>query len=298
MQARSMLFTLFGDYVRHYGGTVWVGSLIGLMAELGFSAPAVRAAVSRMARQGWLAPLRSGRASYYALTPRGQARIDEAAHRIFKLHPDDWDGRWRVLVVGGPVPRAAREALRRELAWMGFARLSGSVYLAPTDLRAGLAVLEARYGSAGRLALDLLTGEHVAGADDREWAARHWDLPAIDRAYARFLDEWRPRLASLRERARAGALSDAACFVEKTQLVHAFRKFLFVDPGLPRELLPTPWAGTEARAVFSGAYHLLSEGALRVFEHHYRPAPGREGDLAQGRQAARRDPFRPPVPAV
>ncbi|HET8999479.1 MAG TPA: phenylacetic acid degradation operon negative regulatory protein PaaX, partial [bacterium] len=59
MQARSMLFTLYGDYVRHYGGTVWVGSLIALMTELGFTPSAVRAAVSRMTRQGWLVSIRS-----------------------------------------------------------------------------------------------------------------------------------------------------------------------------------------------------------------------------------------------
>jgi DNA-binding transcriptional regulator PaaX len=58
-------------------------------------------------------------------------------------------------------------------------------------------------------------------------------------------------------------------------------------------LLPPQWSGTEARGVFSAYYHLLAEGALRFFEGHYRPAPGHEGDLPEGRRAARRDPFRP-----
>jgi len=74
MQARSTLFTLYGDYVRHYGGTIWIGSLIALMAELAFSPSAVRAAVSRMSRQGWLASIRAGRSSYYALSAHGQER--------------------------------------------------------------------------------------------------------------------------------------------------------------------------------------------------------------------------------
>lgn len=292
-----MLFTLYGDYVRHYGGTIWVGSLIALMAELGLTPSAVRAAVSRMTRQGWLAAIRSGRASYYALSARGQDRIGEAAQRIFKLHPERWDGRWRILVVSAEIDRTRREHLRRELAWMGFAALSRTVYLTPNDLLDRLATLAGRYGLAGRF--EAFTAEHEGPTPDPDWAARHWDLRAIDEAYAGFVAEWRPRLERGRDAAARGeVLSDATCFVEKTRLVHAFRKFLFIDPGLPQDLLPERWTGTDARAVFSAYYHLLAEGALRFFEHHYRPAPGREGDLPRGRQAARRDPFRPPVPVV
>jgi phenylacetic acid degradation operon negative regulatory protein len=297
MQARSLLFTLYGDYIRHYGGTVWVGSLIALMAELGLTSSAVRAAVSRMTRQGWLVAIRSGRAGYYALSARGQERIDEAAQRIFKLHPERWDGRWRILVVSAEMDRTRREHLQRELAWMGFAPLSRAVYLTPNDLLDRLASLAERYGLAGRF--EAFTARHEGPTADVDWAARHWDLRAIDEAYAAFVAEWRPRLERGRGAAAGGeALADAMCFVERTRLVHAFRKFLFIDPGLPQELLPERWAGTGARAVFSAYYHLLTEGALRFFEHNYRPAPGHEGDLPRGRQAARRDPFRPPVPVV
>lgn len=297
LQARSMLFTLFGDYVRHYGATIWVGSLIALMAELEFTSAAVRTAVSRMARQEWLVSIRSGRASYYALSPRGQARMDEAAQRIFTLHPERWDGKWRMLVVNAEVDRARRERLRRELSWMGFAPLSRVVFVSPNDLLdRGVSVAE-RHGLAA--GLEAFTAAHEGPASDGAWAAQHWDLHAIDEAYAAFLSEWGPRLAQHREAGTQDPVpSDAACFVEKTRLVHAFRKLLFIDPGLPRELLPERWKGTEARGVFSAYYHALTEGALRFFEHHYRPAPGHEEDLHRGRQAARRDPFRPPVAAV
>ncbi len=297
VQARSMLFTLFGDYVRHYGATVWVGSLIALMAELEFTPAAVRTAVSRMTRQGWLVSIRSGRASYYALSTRGQARMDEAAQRIFTLHPERWDGRWRILVVDTEMDRAHRERLRRELSWMGFASLSRAVSVSPNDLLDRCVSVAERHGLAG--GLEAFTAAHEGPASDADWAARHWDLRAIDQAYAAFLAEWSPRLARQRAAGPQGpALSDAACFVEKTRLVHAFRKLLFIDPGLPRELLPEPWRGTEARGVFSAYYHELTEGALRFFERHYRPAPGHDEDLQRGRQAARRDPFRPPVTAV
>lgn len=304
-----MLFTLFGDYVRHYGGTIWIGSLIVLMAELGFSGSAVRAAVSRTMRQGWLAAIRAGRASYYALTPRGEARIEEAARRIFKLHPERWDGVWRIVVLPAVADREGRAALRRELGWMGLAPLARGVYVTPNDLLDRLPALAERYAlgaaGAGRRAAGhhgLQAGEmfaaRLAGQDDAAaFAARHWDLPAIDAAYAAFVEAWRPRLAEWRAAAaRTGGpldLPGGTAFREKTRLVHEFRKFLFVDPGLPAEVLPERWSGAEARGVFSAAYHLLAEASLGFFEAHYRPAPGREADVPEGRRSARRDPFRP-----
>lgn len=317
-----MVFTLFGDYVRHYGGTIWVGSLIALMDELGFTASAVRAAVSRTTRQGWLAAVRTGRASYYALTPRGEARIEEAARRIFKLHPERWDGLWRIVVLPAVGSRDDRAALRRELGWMGFAQMARGVYVTPNDLFDRVPALAERYGlpSAGEMFTARLAGVNVIGAgesgasrsagaggasrrlipegggDAAAFAARHWDLPAIDRAYAAFVDEWRPRLAGWRgEAARMGGVLDLPgpeAFRQKTRLVHEFRKFLFIDPGLPGEVLPERWAGVEARGTFSAAYHLLSEPALAFFESHYRPAPGREAAIPEGRRNARRDPFR------
>ena len=291
-----MLFTLFGDYVRHYGGTIWIGSLIALMAEIGFTAAAVRAAVSRTTRQGWLEPIRSGRESYYALTPRGQDRIAEAAQRIFKLHPGEWDGRWRLLIISASArDRRQRAALRRELAWMGYAPLSRGTYIAPNDLADRTARLAERYHLAGKT--EMFTSRHEGPTPDAALAARYWDLAEIDAAYARFVKTWKSRLEERRRAEAAGeVLPNAAAFAEKTRIVHEFRKFLFIDPGLPQELLPARWSGLEARSIFSAYYYLLAEGALRFFETHYRPAPGREGDLPEGRRAARRDPFRPALP--
>ena len=66
MQARSALFDLYGDHLRRRGGQAPVAALIRLLAPLGIAAPAVRTAVSRMVRQGWLdagADCRPGRAT-------------------------------------------------------------------------------------------------------------------------------------------------------------------------------------------------------------------------------------------
>src|SRR5207237_8361257 len=106
----------------------------------------------------------SGRASYYALSGRGQERIDEAAQRIFKLHPERWDGRWRILVVGGERDPKQRERLRRELAWMGFAAPSRGAYLSPNDLLRRIASLADRYELRDRF--EPFTDEHDGPTPD------------------------------------------------------------------------------------------------------------------------------------
>ena len=84
MNARSALFDLYGDHLRSRGGRAPVAALVRLLAPLGVAAPAVRTAVSRMVRQGWLQPVRLDGGPGYALTPRAVRRLDDAAARIYR----------------------------------------------------------------------------------------------------------------------------------------------------------------------------------------------------------------------
>ena len=87
MQARSALFDLYGDHLRTHGGRAPVAALVRLLAPLEIGAPAVRTAVSRMVRQGWLHPLRLASGPGYLITPKAAKRLDEAAARIYRTAP-------------------------------------------------------------------------------------------------------------------------------------------------------------------------------------------------------------------
>ncbi|HET6213670.1 MAG TPA: PaaX family transcriptional regulator, partial [Micromonosporaceae bacterium] len=99
MQARSALFDLYGDYLRPRGGRAPVAALVRLLAPLGIAPPAVRTAVSRMVRQGWLHPLRLSSGPGYLLTPKAARRLDEAGARIYRTATQRWDGRFDLLVI-------------------------------------------------------------------------------------------------------------------------------------------------------------------------------------------------------
>src|ERR687896_457375 len=103
MQARSALFDLYGDHLRARGGRAPVAALVRLLAPLGIAPPAVRTAVSRMVRQGWLRPVRLTSGPGYLLTPKAAHRLDEAATRIYRTTRAGWDGRFDLVLLRGRI---------------------------------------------------------------------------------------------------------------------------------------------------------------------------------------------------
>ena len=243
-----------------WDGSLWIGALIRLMSSFGISAPAVRQAVSRMSRQGWLTARRQGNRAFYAVTERGRRRIKELEPRIYGP-VIEWDGRWRLLGYAiGEEHRQRRERLRKELGALGWATLSPSTWISPSDT-----LTAAREAARATLTLDavhLFTSEYQGPLSDRELLERCWDVPAIASAYRQFIERYAPRLERERERAE---LSDEGALVERLWLVHDYRKFAYLDPGLPSELLPAHWPGTAAAALFREHYAAIDVKSQRYF---------------------------------
>jgi phenylacetic acid degradation operon negative regulatory protein len=261
----SFIFTLYGDLVhrlqeREDDGALAVGALIALMAPFGISEAAVRQGVSRMARQGWLAARRERNRAYYAVTERGRRRIAELSPRIYGP-VIEWDGLWRILTYTvSERRRDGRDRLRKELSVLGWAPLSGSTWISPADTLAAVSEAAQAIGIAD--AVHLFAGRYCGPLTDRELLERCWDLTSIAEAYREFVERYGPRLMQERER---DALDDRGAFVERLWLVHDYRKFAYLDPGLPSELVPAHWAGTTAAALFREYYAALDRKSARYF---------------------------------
>jgi len=259
-----MLFTLYGDYAFPRGVDLWLGGLVAFGARLRISEVAVRSAVARLARDGWISARRDGNRSFYGLSARGRSLIEEGTERIYEPRMVAWDGSWCVLTYAIPeAQRAHRDRLRRELAWLGFGALGGGAYVSPRDVAARAQALVANHGVSefARIFTARFDGPVTAEAMVR----RCWNLPAIARQYEAFIKHYAPmyrRDATLR---RKRALSDASAFVHRFALTHDFRRFPFIDPDLPAQLLPRGWSGTRARELFESYHALLTDGALRFF---------------------------------
>lgn len=259
----SFIFTLFGDFVYRTGqapGELWVGGLIRLMGEFGLSEQAVRQAVSRMSRQGWLEATRRGNRSFYAMTERGRSRVEAINPRIYGPIVE-WDGKWRILTYTvAEANRQGRDGLRKDLQVLGWAPLSASTWISPHD-RLEDARAAARSNGVFEN-IDVFHGEYLGPQSDRQLLERCWDLPAIAQQYREFVQRYEPLLHG--ERVHNG-LGDEAAFVDRMWLVHDYRKFTYIDPGLPSALLPAHWPGADAARIFREYYAIISPKAERFF---------------------------------
>ncbi len=262
---QSMIFTIYGDYIRHYGNKIWIGSLIRLLKEFGHNEQSVRVSVSRMMKQGWIDSEKKGNKSYYFLTPRGLARMEEAAVRIFKLMPNEWDGKWRMLMYSIPEDkRQIRDELRKELLWSGFGSFSNSCWISPNNLEKEVNVLIEKYEVQPYV--DFFVSDYKGPQEDKSLVEKSWPLQEIESKYQEFISTYSEQYIVHQSMIAQGQMTDAECFVERTKLVHEYRKFLFTDPGLPRELLPKVWNGHHAALLFEQYYKLLAQSASQFFE--------------------------------
>jgi phenylacetic acid degradation operon negative regulatory protein len=283
VQARSALFDLFGDYLRPHGGRAPVAALVKLLAPLGIAAPAVRTAVSRMVRQGWLHPLRLSSGPGYLLTPKAARRLDESAARIYRTTPLTWDGSFDVLLIEAPVQRSDRLRLAANLAFLGYGSLAENTWVAPRPAQEVTTLL----AEAG-VRHERLRARHTGGATGAAGLIRRaWDLDALAGAYQQFVTEQRA-VVSL-----PAGHDDEAAYAARFQLVHAWRGFLFQDPQLPAQLLPDSWPGVAAAAFFDQHAARLRPAADRFVENCLeqatRPIPVRRvGHPAQDTPVPRR----------
>ncbi|MEY4529657.1 MAG: hypothetical protein RLZZ156_378 [Deinococcota bacterium] len=239
MKARSSLFTIFGEFVHPRGDLVWVGTIIAWMDALGFSANATRAAVSRSSRTGWLEVQKRGRKSYFALTPEVRWRVHRAVERLYQPLDRTWDGKWRVLTYSIPEnAKEARDNLRKELLILGFGALQPGVWISPNPLCEEALSLARAY----RLEqyVDIFEGQRF-GRSNPELVAATWDIPALNLRFNAFLEQFK---------SQATPETPKAAFQIYVQMLHEYRKFLFLDPDLPQELQPSIWRSRDAALFF------------------------------------------------
>ena len=251
--ARSTLLTILGEFLLPRPDGAWQEALIGSLKLLGFTPSAARQAVVRSARENWLACERVGRRSRMRLTASSAELLRDGARRIYGFGgPVTWDGRWLLLVLRVPEPRRElRHRLTTQLAWAGFGSLGGGLWITPhVDREALISAEEPAQLLSFRAELGALGGnEKVIG--------EAWDLPALREHYEQFVADF------VRLRPRGGA----STFAAQTALVHAWRRFPFIDPDLPDDLLPRDWPRRRALRAVHGPPRAVGAGragALRV----------------------------------
>ncbi|HVW35320.1 MAG TPA: PaaX family transcriptional regulator C-terminal domain-containing protein, partial [Acidimicrobiia bacterium] len=200
-------------------------------------------AVWRSAERGLLESERIGRRTRWALSDPARRLLADGTRRIYSLHrePRPWDGRWLLLFVSVPESqRDLRHRMRTRLGWAGFASIGSGTWVSPwVDREVEVREVLDDLGLAG--AARSFIAQPGAIGDVGAMVSSTWPLADIAGSYEAFL-----------ERFGSASAPDSGydAFVAQVRLVHEWRRFPFLDPDLPGELLPRDWVGYRAAALF------------------------------------------------
>jgi phenylacetic acid degradation operon negative regulatory protein len=251
------LLTVLGELVLPHGGAVWTSTVVDALALCDVDERNARQALARLAEQGVVRSEKQGRRARWHLTDAGRRLLVEGTERIYALGTGDdrWDGRWLVVLCSVPEDqRAKRHQLRTRLEFAGFGFVAPGVAISPHVAReeAAEAVLAALDLRPGALVFRAEAGTSVAPDD---LLGRTWDLDTLAASYAAFVTDVQAR----------SPRGDDERFAALVDLVHEWRRFPFLDPGIPARLLPAHWPGRAARGLFVERHAAWSPGAVRWY---------------------------------
>lgn len=216
----SLVITVFGDCVQHRGGRISTTRLQKVLGRIGVESGALRTALSRLGRDGWVESERTGRISHYRLSQSGIDRFTEATGRIYAPPRLDKVERWSLSLGGDPA--------------RGF--MVGGLVLSPSETaKESNAALELRGSDLqidSALRETLLSAEHIVSLE-----ALFADLAAIDDAPLDPLDAVAARVL----------------------LIHRWRRIVLRFPEVPAEILPAAFGPIPPRVAVAQAYARLAE---------------------------------------
>lgn len=260
---QQLIISLYGLYARQRGGVLAVADLIALLHDLGAEGPAVRSAVSRLKKRGLLTGARINGVATYAPSEELSRLLSEGDSRIFSPRRasvgDDW------LLAAFSVPesqRHLRHVIRSLLTRRGFGAVTPGLWIAPEWL------FESIWNELERQELTgyvhFFRAEPLGHTDIRERVARAWNLPGLIDLYGEFISRFEPLLDTWTNGAERP--SDLDAFRAFVPLVTLWRRFPYLDPGLPLDYLPDPWPGQIAEDLFVRLTQALTEPARRHVE--------------------------------
>ena len=239
---RQLILTLYGLYARGHDDWLSVRSLIALMADLGVDAAATRSSVSRLKKRGTLEAVKRDGQAGYALSTSALALLHEGDARIWAPRATVEDG-WLVVLFSVPeAERERRHELRTLLTRLGFGTAAPGVWIAPGPLYDETLAALTRHGLESYT--EFFRGSYLGVGSESVRVGEWWDLAAVAAAYDEFVTD----VARL---ARRRSTDPAAAFAAYVPLLTAWRRFPYLDPGLPLDLLPRDWPGVRAAELFT-----------------------------------------------
>ena len=233
----SLLISVFGDLSQDKGARI-SGSLLRHMTEMiGIKPEAMRVAIHRLRKDGWIESERQGRTSVYFLTARGLAQSTQASPRIY-ASDQAADQAW--LAMTNPGQPAPEDDLP-------------GVWIAPSLMITPVA-LDSRRFFVTRI--------------DRDATLPLWMTSRIcDDATVEMTERFASALDAIQPCLEAApALSSLESATVRVLLVHGWRRIVLKTPMLPDYVFPANWRGSDCRARVADLLNRYPKQRLDVLE--------------------------------
>lgn len=222
----SVIVSLFGDLAQRPGDRLSGAALTRIIGPMAIRPEAIRVALHRLRKDGWLDSERAGRESQHFLTDFGRARSAAVTPRIY-ARAAEVAADWQVLIAdeaAGPHILDALLAAGRHVA------IARNVALGPAPLPRE---------SDGLLAFG------VRALSVPDWLRSRICPPDLNRACRALLDDLVAADACALPPEPPGLVRIATL---RTLIVHRWRRVVLRHPDLPAEYFPADWPGAACRA--------------------------------------------------
>ncbi len=228
----SIIVSLFGDLAQEAGAQISGGALTRVIEPIGIKPEAIRVALHRLRKDGWIESDRIGRVSRHFLTEYGRTQSIAVTPRIYARDPIPVR-QWHLLIAEDG---SGTQLLEDVMLSHDYTPISRNVALGPGPVPDQ---------TEGLLAFEVLA--HSAP----EWVQNRL-CPADLRNSCRTLLEATRRAARTRSATWQPTPTQSATL--RLLLVHRWRRVVLRQPDLPLAFFPSDWVGAECR---DAVFHLL-----------------------------------------
>ncbi len=219
----SLLVTVFGELAQDVDAQISGALLRNLCKHIGIKPEAMRVALHRLRKDGWIDSTRTGRTSDYFLTQWGRAQSIAASPRIYAKDAAVKEA-WLVIFNPGFTPGHPAPTDHSSGVWVSSNMLVTCIPPNTDD------VIAKKLNLASRLP---------------EWITSKVCDPAIVKLSEDFLSALDAVQALLGATPNLTPMQTAAL---RILLVHSWRRIVLKTPVLPDHVFPVGWCGMECRA--------------------------------------------------
>ncbi|CUH88786.1 Transcriptional repressor PaaX [Phaeobacter sp. CECT 5382] len=226
----SIIVSLFGDLAQKPGDQISGGALTRIITPMGIKPEAIRVALHRLRKDGWIESARSGRVSVHYLTKFGRSQSAAVTPRIYARSAPATQA-WHLLIAeDGSGQSALEDAL-----------------LLPqyTSINRTTALGQGSGGSSAARAFEDLLVVTASDLKAPRWLQSRLfpgDLVQSCRNLEQALTTIAPALRSATE------ITPVQIATLRTLIVHHWRRIALRHPDLPESFHPDDWLGEACRA--------------------------------------------------